>query len=67
MVREKRTDEEQDTVSRPKQTMEDKIDTMLCECSLAQAESLLERAQLVLKLRRKQAEADARSKENAQG
>jgi hypothetical protein len=51
-------------MSRPKRTMEDKLDTMLCECSLAQAESLLERAQLVIKLRRKQAEADAKIAKN---
>lgn len=46
-------------------TPEDTIDNLLMSVPLAVAESLLERAQIVMKLRRKQAEIDKKQEESA--
>ena len=46
-------DEEGIFMSRQRLTNEDKIDNLLCSVSLEEAESMLARAQIVLKVRRK--------------
>jgi hypothetical protein len=44
-------------MSRARITNEDRIDNLLCSVTLEEAESLLERAAMVMKIRRREAEA----------